>query len=65
MEDKLILLKRLHPVSYEVHRFEINQAKNLVLSTTSEHLAKKIVNSYNEYKPKKFISTTKWGHNRK
>ena len=53
MKDKLILLKRKNPVTYEIHRFEIKETKNLVLTTTDLELAERIVNSYNR-KPSSF-----------
>ena len=45
---KLILLKRLHPVVYEVHKNEINQTRNLILTTSDKELAEKIVDSFNK-----------------
>lgn len=49
MEDKLILLKRKNPFSYEVHRYEINRDKNLILLIHDLAFAEKIVNSYNSF----------------
>jgi hypothetical protein len=46
--DKLILIKRKYPFVCEIHRNEISQTKNLVLSTTDLIFAQKIVDSYNE-----------------
>ena len=46
---KLILLKRGHPVVYEIHRNEISQTKNLLLTTTDEKFAARIVNAFNAY----------------
>lgn len=48
MEDKLILLKRQHPTEYEIHRFEIRQTKNLILTTNDLEFAQRIVDSYNK-----------------
>lgn len=48
MEDKLILLKRQFPTEYEIHRYEINQARNLVLTTTDLEFAQRLVDSYNK-----------------
>ena len=52
MEDKLILLKRQFPTEYEIHRYEINQTKNLILTTKDLNLAQDIVNGYNKLKIK-------------
>lgn len=48
MNDKLILLRRINPIEYEIHRYVIDRTRNLVLTTTDEEFAKKIVKSYNE-----------------
>lgn len=48
MKDKLILLKRINPIEYEIHRFEINMTKNLIMTTTDFSLAENIVNGYNK-----------------
>jgi len=45
--DKLILLERKDPIQYEIHRNEINQTQNLVLSTKDKAFAEKLVNTYN------------------
>jgi len=47
LPDILILLPRIFPTIYEIHRYEIRQAKNLIFSTTDKELAEKIVNKYN------------------
>lgn len=48
--DKLILLKRINPTEYEIHRYEIRQTKNLILTTTDIDFAHKLVNAYNHYR---------------
>lgn len=48
--DKLILLKRVNPTEYEIHRGEIRQTKNLILTTTDSDFAHKLVNAYNHYR---------------
>jgi hypothetical protein len=48
MEDKLILHKRLNPTEYEVHRYKIDMARNLILTTRDKKFAEKIVDSYNK-----------------
>ena len=48
--DKLILLKRINPTEYEIHRCEIRQTKNLILTTTDSDFAHKLVNAYNHYR---------------
>jgi len=50
MEDKLILLKRINPTEYEIHRYVIDRTRNLILTTTDKKFAEKLVKSYN--KPK-------------
>lgn len=50
MSDKLILLKRKFPSVYEIHRGEIAQTKNLILTTSDKEFAEKLVNSYNNIK---------------
>jgi hypothetical protein len=55
MEDKLILLIRrgLHygdPDIYEIHRYEIDQSKNLILSTKDLYFANDLVKGYNSVK---------------
>lgn len=52
-ENKLVLLKRINPVEFEIHRGEINMARNLILTTDDEEFANDIVNGYNEYVKKK------------
>ena len=47
MEDKLILLTRKGPLEYEVHRYEVNQSKNLILITGDKAFAQQLVNGYN------------------
>lgn len=47
IEDKLILLVRKYPTCYEIHRHEILQEKNLILTTSDKEFATKIVDSYN------------------
>lgn len=47
IEDKLILLKRINPTEYEVHRNEIDRTKNLLFTTTDEDFANRIVNRFN------------------
>ena len=46
--DKLILLNRINPTEYEIHRGEINLTRNLILTTKDKELAERIVNSYNK-----------------
>ena len=46
--DKLILLVRKYPTEYEIHRGEINQTKNLILTTKDEEFAERLVNGYND-----------------
>ena len=48
MEDKLILLKRINPIEYEIHKGEIRRAENLILTTKDKDLATKLVNCYNQ-----------------
>jgi hypothetical protein len=50
LPDILVLLLRNFPTIYEIHRYEIRQAKNLIFSTTDKEFAEKIVNSYNNSK---------------
>ena len=50
MNDKLILLERKFPTTYEIHRGEILQLKNLILTTSDKEFAEKLVNSYNNLK---------------
>jgi hypothetical protein len=46
-KDILILLKRKYPTQYEIHRGEILQNRNLILTTTDLQFAEKLVKSYN------------------
>lgn len=46
--EKLILLKRNNPVEYEIHRGEIRQASNLLLTTKDKAFAERLVNSFND-----------------
>lgn len=46
--DKLILLVRKYPTEYEIHRGEINQTKNLILTTKDKEFAERLVNGYND-----------------
>lgn len=46
--DKLILLVRKYPLEYEIHRGEINQTKNLILTTKDKDFAEKLVKEYNK-----------------
>jgi hypothetical protein len=48
-KDILILLKRKYPTEYEIHRGEIVQGRNLVLTTTDLEFAEKLVKNYNKY----------------
>jgi hypothetical protein len=48
--DKLILLKRINPTEYEIHRGEIRQKRNLILTTTDKEFAERLVNGYNKIK---------------
>ncbi len=48
--DKLILLERKYPTSYEIHRGEILQSTNLILRTSDKEFAEKLVDSYNNFK---------------
>jgi hypothetical protein len=55
MEDKLILLKRQRfPYNgifeYEIHRGEISQTKNLILTVSDEAFAQRLVDGYNSQK---------------
>lgn len=45
--DRLVLLKRSNPTEYEIHRGEIAQTKNLVLTTTDKEFAERLVDGYN------------------
>lgn len=45
--DKLILLCRKRPVEFEIHRREIRQTHNLILTTQDEQFAKDLVSGYN------------------
>ena len=45
--EKLILLKRKYPTVFEIHKNEINQAKNLILSLQDESLAEFITFAFN------------------
>lgn len=47
--SKLILLRRSSPLEFEIHKGEINQTKNLILTTTDEQLATDIVDRYNAF----------------
>lgn len=49
MNTKLILLKRIRPVVYEVHINKIEQAKNILFCTTDKEFAENIVKSFNNY----------------
>lgn len=55
--EKLILLKRIKPEEYEVHKNEIKQSNNLLFSTKDEKFAKKIVDGFNNpsFKQKDFL----------
>ena len=46
---KLVLLKRIRPVEYEIHLNEIKQKKNLLLTTKDEAFAKRLVSSFNGF----------------
>ena len=48
--DTLILLKRINPTEYEIHRGVIDRTKNLILTTTDSDFAHKLVNDYNHYR---------------
>jgi hypothetical protein len=50
MKDKLILLERKNPTNYEIHRYEIKQNYNLVLTTKDKEFAKNLVDGYNKLK---------------
>jgi hypothetical protein len=45
--EKLILLKRNRPVEYEIHRGEINQTHNLILTTQDKQFAEDLIEGYN------------------
>ena len=45
--DVLILLERKHPTIYEIHRGEIRQTKNLILTTDDKEFAERLVGGYN------------------
>jgi len=47
-DGKLILLKRINPTEYEIHRGEIKQKANLILTTTDKEFAERLVNGYNK-----------------
>jgi CO dehydrogenase/acetyl-CoA synthase gamma subunit (corrinoid Fe-S protein) len=49
MNTKLILLKRVRPVVYEVHINKIEQAKNILFCTTDKDFAENIVKSFNNF----------------
>lgn len=51
--DKLILLVRKYPLKYEIHRGEINQTKNLILTTKDKEFAEQLVSGYNNQQNKK------------
>lgn len=48
MEDELILLSRINPVEYEIHRGKIERTNNLVFTTKDKDFAVKLVHAYNE-----------------
>jgi len=48
VNDKLILLKRINPTEFEIHRGEIRQKANLVFTTTDKEFAERLVDGYNE-----------------
>ncbi len=48
MSDKLILLKRLSPIEYEVHRGRVNQDKNLIITTRDKDFAERLVYGHND-----------------
>jgi hypothetical protein len=48
--DILILLKRINPTEYEIHRSKIDRTRNLILTTTDSDFAHKLVNAYNHYR---------------
>ena len=50
MKNKLILLEKKYPYLIELHRYEINQTRNIVLTTTDLTFAKNLVKSYNSLK---------------
>ena len=50
--DELILLERKYPTVYEIHRGEISQSKNLILTTTDKDFAIKLVDGYNSQQKK-------------
>ncbi len=53
ISKKLILLKRKNPTAFEIHVGQISQSKNLLLTVYDEEFATRLVNGFNEYKPKK------------
>lgn len=57
-KTKLILLKRIRPVVYEVHINKIEQSKNILFTTTDEGIAKRTVDAFNKIeKLKKKLAT--------
>ncbi len=46
---KLILLKRIRPEEYEVHKDEISQAHNLLITTKDKEFAERMVDGFNKY----------------
>lgn len=48
VDDKLILLKRINPTEFEIHRGEIRQKANLVFTTTDKEFAERLVAGYNK-----------------
>lgn len=55
--DKLVLLKRNRPTEYEVHRGEIRQTHNLILTTQDKQFAEDLVNGYNNLQHLKKFTT--------
>lgn len=49
MKTKLVLLKRIRPVVFEIHVGSINQANNLLITTGDLEFAKHIVQSFNGF----------------
>jgi hypothetical protein len=47
MKDRLVLLHRQSPDEWEIHRYEVNQTKNLILTTKDSEFAMNLVDGYN------------------
>jgi hypothetical protein len=55
--DKFVLLTRKSPTEYEIHAGEVNQTRNLLLTTKDKNLAEDVVNGYNQLQIRKEVES--------